>query len=165
MAMLKERQLMIIRAMNDQNRLMQPISEEKLQFLGNTLGWDQLADDINYLIKIGLVNHDAILFDIDGGYDFNPEAMMLTSAGVDYVNTDIIGNEINTVTINIHKNTPEQIETIINAANLSDSEKKILLQLVKEKGTEFVVGKCVDTLFTHTDLAAAVLSKIVKRAF
>ncbi|WP_047681000.1 MULTISPECIES: hypothetical protein [Xenorhabdus] len=158
MTMLKERQHMIIRAMNDQDHLMQPISKEKLQFLGEAFGWDQLADDINYLIKIGLVNHDAIHFD-DGSYGFNPDAMALTAAGVEYVNMDTIDDEI---TIKIHKNTLEKIETIINRANLPNAEKKEILQLVKEKGVEVVIGKCVDILFVNTSLATAVLSELTK---
>ncbi|MDX8000429.1 hypothetical protein FE394_14790 [Xenorhabdus sp. Reich] len=163
MTMLKERHLMIIRAMNDQNRLMRPVSEEKLQFLGEAFGWDQLADDINYLIKIGLVNHDAIRYGIDGGYSFDSGSMTLTAAGIDYANMDTIGNEINVVTIKIHKNTLEQIETIINTANIPDAEKKALLQLMKEKGAEVVIGKCIDIVFSNAGLAATVLSELAKR--
>ncbi|MDX7992598.1 hypothetical protein [Xenorhabdus littoralis] len=163
MTMLKERHLMIIRAMNDQNRLMRPVSEEKLQFLGEAFGWDQLADDINYLIKIGLVNHDAIRYGIDGGYSFDSGSMTLTAAGIDYANMDTIGNEINAVTIKIHKNTLEQIETIINTVNIPDAEKKALLQLMKEKGAEVVIGKCIDIVFSNAGLAATVLSELAKR--
>ncbi|MEX0447458.1 hypothetical protein [Xenorhabdus sp. SGI246] len=162
MTMLKERQNMIIRAMNDQNHLMQPISKEKFQFLGEAFGWDQLADDINYLIKVGLINHKAIYFDDDGSYGFNPDAMALTAAGVEYVNMDTIDDEINFMTIKVHKNTLEKIETIINRANFPNAEKQEILQLVKEKGIEAVVSKCVDILFVNTSLATAVLSELTK---
>ncbi|MBD2814237.1 hypothetical protein ID850_05530 [Xenorhabdus sp. Flor] len=162
MTMLKERQHMIIRAMNDQNHLMQPISKEKLQFLGEAFGWDQLADDINYLIKVGLINHDAIHFNDDGGYGFNPDAMALTAAGIKYVNMDTIDDEINSITIKIHKNILEKFETIINGANLPDAEKQQILQLVKDNGVEAVVGKCVDILFVNSNLATAVLSELTK---
>ncbi|PHM45771.1 hypothetical protein Xmau_00159 [Xenorhabdus mauleonii] len=163
MTMLKQRQLMIIRALNDQNHQMRPISEEKFRFLGDTFGRDQLADDINYLIKIGLVNHDAMHFDIDGGYGFNLGAMVLTAAGVDYANMDEIDHEIDSITIKIHKNIFEQLETVINETNLSDVEKKKILHLIKEQGIESIVGQCVDTVFSNAKLAAPVLSEVAKK--
>ncbi|MDX7988110.1 hypothetical protein FE392_12325 [Xenorhabdus sp. 12] len=163
MTMLKQRQLMIIRALNDQNHQMQPISEEKFRFLGGTFGRDQLADDINYLIKIGLVNHDAMYFDIDGGYSFNLDAMVLTAAGADYVNMDEIGHETGAITIKIHKDRLEQFGTVINETNLSDTEKKKILQLINEQGIESIVGQCVDTVFSNAKLAAPVLSEVAKK--
>ncbi|CDL80922.1 hypothetical protein [Xenorhabdus szentirmaii] len=163
MTMLKQRQLMIIRAMNDKNHPMQPISEEKFKFLGDTFGWDQLADDINYLIKIGLVNHDAMYFDIEGGYGFDPDAMSLTATGIDYANINTIDNETDSITIEIHKNILGQVETVINETNLSDAEKKNLLRLIKEHGIESIVGQCIDAVFSNAGLATPILSEVAKK--
>ncbi|WP_338885166.1 hypothetical protein [Xenorhabdus sp. TH1] len=129
------------------------------------MGWDQLAADTNYLMRIGLVEPKAVVFGIDGHYVFNTNCMALTAKGFDYANVDTIGSELNAVTIKIHKNTIEQIETIIMSANLPESEKKTLLQLVKEKGAESVVGKCVDTLFANAGAATQVLSELAKSVF
>ncbi|BET97621.1 hypothetical protein TCT1_25420 [Xenorhabdus sp. TCT-1] len=51
------------------------------------------------------------------------------------------------------------------AANLPESEKKTLLQLVKEKDAESVIGKCVDTLFANAGTVSQVLSELAKSAF
>ncbi|MCC8380764.1 MULTISPECIES: hypothetical protein [unclassified Xenorhabdus] len=160
MTMLKERQHMIVRAMNDKNHVMKPISKEKLQFLGEAFGWDQLADDINYLVKVGLVNHFAIHFDDNGGYGFNPDSMALTAAGVDYANMDTIDDEMKSFTIKVHKNTLEQIETVIKTANIPDNEKKVILEFIREQGIETVLGKCIDTLLTKVDLAMPLFSEV-----
>ncbi|MBE8598091.1 hypothetical protein [Xenorhabdus sp. BG5] len=167
MAELSERQDMIIRTMNDREYLMTPISAEKFQFLIDELGEEKLAKDINYLQSIGLVQLGAVGIGAtdDEPYSFNLNKMALTAAGVDYANMDTIGNKVNVVTIKIHKNTLEQIEAIISSANLPESEKKTLLQLVKEKGAESVVGKCVDTLFANAGVATQVLSELAKSAF
>ncbi|WP_237388021.1 hypothetical protein [Xenorhabdus sp. Sc-CR9] len=167
MTTLSERQDMIIRTMNDREHLMRPISTEKFQYLIDELGEEKLAEDINYLQSIGLVQLGAVGIGTtdDEPYSFNLHKMALTAAGVDYANMDTIGNKINTVTIKIHKNTLEQIESIIMAANLPESEKKTLLQLVKEKGAEKVVGKCVDTLFANAGAATQVLSELAKSVF
>ncbi|MDE9519794.1 hypothetical protein KKJ17_19310 [Xenorhabdus bovienii] len=167
MTTLSERQDMIIRTMNDREHLMRPISSEKFQYLIGELGEEKLAEDINYLQSIGLVQLGAVGIGAtdDEPYSFNLHKMALTAAGVDYANMDTIGNKINTVTIKIHKNTLEQIELIIMAANLPESEKKTLLQLVKEKGAEKVVGKCVDTLFANAGAATQVLSELAKSVF
>ncbi|UFK93508.1 hypothetical protein [Providencia rettgeri] len=162
MATLLERHDMIIRMMNDRERLMQPISEEKFQELGETLGWDQLANDVRYLISVGLINYDAIRFGVDGGYGFNQAYMALTAAGVDYANMDTIGNQINTVTIKIHQNTIDNLEAMISSANIPDEDKKSLLSLVKEKGSEAVVGKLVDTVFANAGIAAALFMEAAK---
>ncbi|MCC8367399.1 hypothetical protein J8V57_14160 [Xenorhabdus sp. PB61.4] len=162
MTMLKERQHMIVRAMNDKNHVMKPISKEKLQFLGEAFGWDQLADDINYLVKVGLVNHFAIHFDDNGGYGFNPDSMALTAAGVDYANMDTIDDEMKSFTIKVHKNTLEQIETVIKTANIPDNEKKVILEFIREQGIETVLGKCLDTLLTKVDLATPLFSEVAK---
>ncbi|WP_426576859.1 hypothetical protein ACP179_21570 [Xenorhabdus stockiae] len=162
MTMLKERQHMIVRAMNDKNHVMKPISKEKLQFLGEAFGWDQLADDINYLVKVGLVNHFAIHFDDNGGYGFNPDSMALTAAGVDYANMDTIDDEMKSFTIKVHKNTLEQIETVIKTANIPDNEKKVILAFIREQGIETVLGKCLDTLLTKVDLATPLFSEVAK---
>ncbi|WP_340611896.1 hypothetical protein [Xenorhabdus bharatensis] len=162
MATLKERHLMIIRALNNPDRPLQPISDEKLNLLGDMLGWDQMADDTRYLMNIGLINPDAVGFSFDGRYTFRTDFMALTAKGFDYANVDTIGSELNAVTIKIHKNTLEQIETIIMSANLPESEKKTLLQLLKEKGAESVVGKCVDTLFANAGTVSQVLSELAK---
>lgn len=165
MATLKERHEMIIRALNDPDRPMSAISGDKLQFLGDTIGWDQLASDTKYLIAAGLVDRDAIRFGIDGGYVFMGDCMALTAKGFDYANIDTVGSDVNAVTIKIHKNTIEQIESIINAINIPESEKKTLMQLVKEKGAESVVSKCVDILFSNAGAATHVLSELAKSAF
>ncbi|MBC8946921.1 hypothetical protein [Xenorhabdus indica] len=167
MTELLERQDMIIRTMNDRDHLMRPISAEKFQYLINELGEEKLAEDINYLQSIGLVQLGAVGIGTtdDELYSFNPHKMALTAAGVDYANMDTIGNKINTVTIKIHQNTLEQLEAIIKSANLPESEKKTLLQLVKEKGAESVVGKCVDTLFANAGTVSQVLSELAKSAF
>ncbi|CDH26737.1 hypothetical protein [Xenorhabdus bovienii] len=162
-----ERQDMIIRTMNDREYLMSPISTEKFQSLINELGEEKLAKDLSYLQSIGLVQLGAVEIGTtdDEPYSFNLNKMALTAAGVDYANMDTIGNKINTVTIKIHQNTLEQIETIILSANLPESEKKTLLQLVKEKGAESVVGKCVDTLFANAGSVTQVLSELAKSTF
>ncbi|MBD2815953.1 hypothetical protein ID850_14535 [Xenorhabdus sp. Flor] len=167
MTALAERQDMIIRAMNDREYLMSPISPENFQYLIDELGEEKLAKDINYLQSIGLVQLGAVGIGTtdDEPYSFNLNKMALTAAGVDYANMDTIGNKINTVTIKIHQNTLEQFESIIMSANLPESEKKTLLQLVKEKGAESVVGKCVDTLFANAGTVSQVLSELAKSAF
>ncbi|MDR0219619.1 MAG: hypothetical protein LBI71_12285 [Enterobacteriaceae bacterium] len=162
MTMLKERQHMIVRAMNNQSHPMQPVSKEKFQFLGDAFGWDQLADDINYLIKIGLINHYAMYFDPNGNHVFNVDSMSLTAAGVEYAMMDAKQSESTFSTIKIHSSTLEQVEALINVIALSDAEKKKLLQLVKKKGAKTVISKCIDTLFADTELATAVLSQTAK---
>lgn len=166
MTPLSERQDMIIRTMNDREYLMRPISTEKFELLVKEFGEEKLAREVNYLQSIGLIQQGAIRFGVvdDEPYSFNLNKMALTAAGVDYANMDTIGNKINTITIKIHQNTLEQIETIIKSANLPESEKKTLLKLVKEKGAETVVGKCVDTLFANAGAVTQVLSELAKSA-
>lgn len=165
MATLLERHEMIIRMMNDRERLMQPISDEKFQELVDKLGMDQLANDVGYLVNIGLINHNAIRFGIGGGYGFNTGSMSLTAAGVDYANMDTVGNQINTVTIKIHQNTIDNLETMIRSANIPEEDKKSLLSLVREKGSEAVVGKLVDTVFANAGIAAALFMEAAKSKF
>lgn len=165
MTTLKERYQMIIRALNNPDKPLQPISNEKFEFLKEMIGTDQLALDVNYLIEIGLIKKDAVVFGCEGHCFFSPHLMALTAKGYDYANIDTIGNDLNAVTIKIHKNTLEHIETIINKANLPESEKKTLLKLVKEKGAEAIVGKCVDTLFANASVVTQVLSELAKSAF
>ncbi|MDR5616892.1 hypothetical protein [Arsenophonus sp.] len=162
MTALKERHLMIIRALNNPDRPMQPITREQLNALADKLGLEQLAADTSYLIKIGLIEPNAASFSIDRQPFFNIGCMALTAKGFDYANTDTIGSELNAVTIKIHKNTLEQLETIINNVNLPQSEKKTLLKLIKEKGAESVVGKCVDTLFANAGAITQILSELAK---
>ncbi len=156
---------MLIRELNIPDRPMQPISREKFEFLRKTLGENQLAIDLDYLISIGLVKKGAVVLGQNNNSLFYPHLMALTAKGYDYANIDTIGNDLNAVTIKIHKNTLEHIETIIKLANLPESEKKILLKLVKEKGAEAIVGKCVDTLFTNIGAVTQVLSELAKSAF
>lgn len=80
-----------------------------------------MAADTRYLIKIGLIEPKAVSFSIDGQHLFNIDCMVLTAKGFDYANNDTIGSELNAVTIKIHKNTLEQLETIINNVNLPQS--------------------------------------------
>ncbi len=162
MTAIKERHLMIIRALNNPNRPMEPINREQLNTLADKLGWEQLAADTSYLMKIGLIEPKAVSFSIDRQPFFNIDYMALTAKGFDYANTDTIGSEVNAVTIKIHKNTLEQLETIINNTNLPQSEKKTLLKLLKEKGAESVVGKCVDTLFANAGVVTQILSELAK---
>ncbi|BET97622.1 hypothetical protein [Xenorhabdus taiwanensis] len=90
MATLKERHLMIIRTLNNPDRPLQIINKEKFNLLGKELGWDQLAYDTQYLIKIGLVNPNAVSFDMNGRPLFNSAHMALTEKGFDYANMDTI---------------------------------------------------------------------------
>ncbi|WP_334467946.1 hypothetical protein [Arsenophonus sp. PmNCSU2021_1] len=165
MTPIKERHLMLIRELNNPDSPMQPISTEKFDFLEEKIGTNQLALDLNYLIEIGLVKKGAVVLGHNNYSLFYVEHMALTAKGFDYANTDTIGSELNAVTIKIHKNTLEQIETIIRSANLAEPEKQTLLKLVKEKGAESVVGKCVDTLFANAGTVTQVLSELAKSQF
>lgn len=62
---IKERHLMILRALNNPDRPMQPITREQLNALADKLGLEQLAADTSYLIKIGLIEPNAASFSID----------------------------------------------------------------------------------------------------
>lgn len=165
MTLIKERHQMIIRALNNPNKPLQPISSNEFDCLLEEIGEDQFVQDLLYLIDIGLVNKDAGHLNLSGNFCYSSHHMALTAKGYDYANMDTIGNELNAITIKIHKNTLDQIETIIKSANLPESEKRTLLKLVKEKGAEAIVGKCVDTLFANASVVTQVLSELAKSAF
>lgn len=154
---------MIISAMNNPEYLMTPISQEKLDKLIDELGELKLGLDLKYLSDIGLVSPDWGGFSVSNNVFFNIRGMSLTQKGVDYANDNTIGSQLSAVTIQIHKNTLEQLETIIQSADISDNDKKNLLQILKEKGSETLVGKCVDTLFSNAGLVAATLTETIKR--
>lgn len=163
MNLMSERQKMILRALNNTDYLMSPISHDDLIRLCKELGEEVFARDLKYLEQIGLVQQGAVTFGANGHVVFNSSKIALTAKGVDYVNIDTIGSELDAVTIKIDKHTLEQIESIINAANLPETEKITLLKMVKEKGAEKVVSKCIDVLFSNAGSAAMVLSELAKR--
>lgn len=148
---------MLLRTLNNPDRLMAPIDEETFCHLRETFGDDVLARDLTYLTSIGLVQADAAIIGADGMVHFNRGCMGLTAAGVDYANVGTVGSELHAIEIKVHKQTLDQLENLINAANLGDREKHSLLQMVKEKGAETVVGKCVDIVFANAGIATQVL--------
>lgn len=163
MNLMSERQKMILRALNNTDYLMSPISHDDRIRLCKELGEEVFARDLKYLEQIGLVQQGAVAFNLNGYVIFNSSKIALTAKGVNYVNIDTIGSELDAVTIKIDKHTLEQIESIINAANLPETEKITLLKMVKEKGAEKVVSKCIDVLFSNAGSAAMALSELAKR--
>ncbi|WP_405468590.1 hypothetical protein ACGTI2_12400 [Morganella morganii] len=156
-----ERQNMIIRALNDTENLMQPVDDNTFTLLEKLIGEHHLVKDVAYLISAGLIDNRAIQGDM-GGYYIEPHFLALTAAGFDYANIDTIGSQVKAVTIRIHQNTIEQLKSIIHAAGIPEGEKRTLLKLLREKGAEAVVSKCVDTMFSHAGAAALVLSELAK---
>ncbi|CRL45084.1 hypothetical protein SGGMMB4_02606 [Sodalis glossinidius str. 'morsitans'] len=73
---------MLLRTLNNPDRLMAPIDEETFDHLRETFGDDVLARDLTYLTSIGLVQADAAIIGADGMVHFNRGCMGLTAVGV-----------------------------------------------------------------------------------
>ncbi|WP_277850065.1 hypothetical protein [Moellerella wisconsensis] len=162
MRVLSERQDMIINTINNRDFLMSPMSEEKYNELVEQIGEDALANEIYYLVQAGLVDRKAIIHSKTSGFFLDEENISLTAAGVDYANADAIGNKLNVVNIQIHQNTLDKLEAMIKAADISDAEKKSLLQLIKEKGSDAVIGRMVDYAFANVGIATKLFVEAAK---
>ncbi|MBG6243539.1 MAG: hypothetical protein EKE20_17875 [Candidatus Symbiopectobacterium sp. Dall1.0] len=144
---------------------MAPISSKKFDELTEKYGKETLAHDLKFLCDRGLVHPSAVVFGTDGGKTFNIGRIALTADGVDFANADSIGNELRVTTIKIHDSTLKNIENIIKSAELSNKQKASLLSLVKDKGAEAVVGKCVEMVFANAGLATAALKEALASFF
>ncbi len=86
----------------------------------------------------------------------------MTATGYDVFRREGLTIKEDTVIIKIHQNTIDNLEAMIRSANIPDEDKKSLLSLVKEKGSEAVVGKLVDTIFANAGIAAALFMEAAK---
>ncbi|HHR6499808.1 TPA: hypothetical protein ACS8CD_000296 [Providencia alcalifaciens] len=163
---LPERQKMLIHDLNDRDYLMRPISSEKFQEIRLRYSDDnKLAGDLQFLMDRGLVHQDSVIISIDGFITFNTGIIGLTADGVDFTNQDSIGNEVKAVTVKIHDSTIKSIQQIIESSDLSKEEKAKITTIIKEKGAEAFVGKCVDTVFANAGLAAIAMKEAIKSFF
>ncbi|WP_109391288.1 hypothetical protein [Proteus cibi] len=162
MTSLSEIQRNILIALNNRNYPMKPISNSQLTELEIRIGKDTLACNINYLQDQGLIKDGAIQLSGTGKFVYILPKMALTSKGFDYINEDSIGNELNSVTIKIHQDTINKIESMIHDASISDAEKTTLIRYIKEKGVESVIGKCIDILISNTGSFTKLLSDLAK---
>lgn len=164
MHVLSERQEMIIQALNNREFLMKPITQDKFNELLDEFGEDQLARELDYLQKRGLVQDGAVRIGVvdDEAYSFNIHKMGLTADGVDCANADTLGNKLNVVNIKIHESTINNLEAMIRAVNLPDEDKKTLLDMVKEKGAEAVVSRMVDYAFANASIATKLFLEATK---
>lgn len=162
MTSLSEIQRDILMALNNRDYPMKPISNSQLTELEIRIGEDELAYNINYLQNQGLIKDGAIEFLGVGKFGYILPKMAHTSKGFNYINEDSIGNELNSVTIKIHQDTINKLESMIRDASISDAEKTTLMHYIKEKGVESVIGKCIDILISNTGSVTKLLSDLAK---
>lgn len=80
----------------------------------------------------------------------NIRKIQITAKGIDFLLSDgglsaILGIR----TIKIHNETIEKFAEIIQNSNLAPEEKRKISDLIKEKGTEAVIGKLVDIIASN----------------
>jgi len=83
-------------------------------------------------------------------FRWNPEKLSkirITSKGIDFLLTDGgLGAILGVKTIKIHNETLDKFAEIIQNSDLEPEEKQTLSNLIREKGTEAVIGLLVDKI-------------------
>ena len=138
-----------------------PLPRDEHKRLQEKYDYDDLVFAVEYFIQEGIIPQNA-LFRMHGGAVLTRENLKLTSTGFNYATNDPIGNEINSITVKLHSNTLQQLESIINASNLTEENKKTLLMKLKEKGGEHFITKCIDFGFSNVTIASQMFLEYLK---
>lgn len=138
-----------------------PLPPDEYKRLREKYGYGDLISAVTYFIGEGMIPSDARNSDFSGAF-LIPSNLRLTSRGFNYATNDAIGNEINSITVKLHSNTLQQLESIINASNLTEENKKTLLMKLKKKGGEYFITKCIDLGFSNVTIASQMFLEYLK---
>jgi hypothetical protein len=140
---------------------MRPLPEFELDILFDKYDEEELMAAIRYLIARGMIAPKA-LYETNDGTFIDEDYLMLTAEGYDIATGDALGYEISAVTVKLHSNTLQQLDSIIKESNLKDDEKRKLLTQLKEKGAEHVLTRCIDLLLSNAKTAGLVLTQYLQ---
>ena len=138
-----------------------PLPPDEYKRLQEKYAEDDLISAVAYFIEEGMIPSNALDSDFSGPFLIRSN-LRLTSTGFNYATNDPIGNEINSITVKLHSNTLQQLESIINASNLTEENKKTLLMKLKEKGGEHFITKCIDFGFSNIKIASEMFLEYLK---
>ena len=138
-----------------------PLPSGEYKRLREKYAYGDLISAVTYFIDEGMIPSNACNGDCSGPFLIPPN-LRLTSTGFNFATNDPIGNEINSITVKLHSNTLQQLESIINASNLTEENKKTLLMKLKEKGGEHFITKCIDFGFSNIKIASEMFLEYLK---
>lgn len=138
-----------------------PLPSDEFESLEKKYDNIYLASAVEYFIKKGMIPQNA-LYSTPNGPILMRNNLKLTSTDFNYANNNPIGNEINLITVILHSNTLQQLESIINASNLTEENKKTLLMKLKENGGEYFITKCIDFGFSNVKIASEMFLEYLK---
>ncbi|PIT52340.1 hypothetical protein BHC44_08920 [Snodgrassella alvi] len=140
---------------------MQPLPESELDILYDKYDEEELIAATQYLIAKGMIDPRAVQEYIDGT-DIDADYLILTADGYDIATGDALGYEISAVTVKLHSNTLQHLDSIIKASNLKEDEKQKLLAQLKEKGAEHILTRCIDLTLSNAKTAGLMLMQYLQ---
>lgn len=140
---------------------MRPLPESELDILYDKYDEEELIAATRYLIAKRMINPDALREATDGAFIVS-DCLMLTADGYDIATGDALGYEISAVTVKLHSNTLQHLDSIIKASNLKEDEKQKLLAQLKEKGAEHILTRCIDLALSNTKTAGLMLMQYLQ---
>jgi predicted solute-binding protein len=140
---------------------MRPLPKDEFDNLINKYEEAELVDAAKYLIKKGMLNPNAVSQTFDET-SLSHHFLELTADGYDIATGDALGYEISAVTVKLHSNTLQQLDSIIKESNLKAEEKRKLLTQLKEKGAEYVLTRCIELLVSNAKAVGLVLAQYLK---
>lgn len=106
--------------------------------------------NVMYLEQHGLLESYYINEETTPLFRWNPDKLSkirITSKGIDFLQSDGgLGAILGVKTIKVHNETLDKFAEIIQSSDLEEEEKQTLSKLIREKGTEAVIGKLVDAI-------------------
>lgn len=141
------------------NQAFKPLTMKQYDSLVEKYGKDAVLENLYFLAKQKLI--EGILIEtLEDGSSLIPDTIKITAKGIDFINPDSIGNDLNAITVKIHSSSLSQIENIIKNAGLTKPEQEKLLKRLKDKGLEHFVSNLVDVGFSHLPTAYTLLHNL-----
>ena len=140
---------------------MQPLPESELDILYDKYDDEELLAAVRYLIAKGMIDPRAV-YETNDGVHIDPDCLTLTADGYDIATGDKLGYEISAVTVKLHSNTLQHLDSIIKSSNLKEEDKEKLLAELKEKGAEHILTRCIDLTLSNAKTAGVMLMQYLQ---
>lgn len=140
---------------------MRPLPESELDALCEKYDEEELFAAVQFLIAKGMIDPRAV-YELNDGFHIDPDRLMLTADGYDIAAGDKLGYKISGVTVKLHGNTLQHLDSIIKSSNLKEEDKEKLLAELKEKGAEHILTRCIDLTLSNAKTAGVMLMQYLQ---
>ena len=140
---------------------MRPLPESELDTLYDKYDEEELFAAMQFLIARGMMDPRAV-YETNDGFYIDPDRLMLTAEGYENAAGDKLGYKISGVTVKLHSNTLQHLDSIIKSSNLKEEDKEKLLAELKEKGAEHILTRCIDLTLSNAKTAGVMLMQYLQ---